>query len=153
MINARWFYGISRPTYKKHKIWKGNLYLTEKKVPGKKVKTKCGVGETGARPVATHFFLIYHITFKGNSTKVNFIWKGHLSAWFSSGSEVPHTCNFRAVNVLKQGVQVLQHAPYHGVSCNNTRGQSQHMKCPRIYIGNNGVSSCQLQHFCLINYI
>ena len=148
MINARWFYGISRcPTYKKHKIWKGNLYLTEKRSREIRYKRNVVWGRPG------HFFLIYHITFKGNSTKVNFIWKGHLSAWFSSGSEVPHTCNFRAVNVLKQGVQVLQHAPYHGVSFNNTRGQSQHMKCPRIYIGNNGVSSFQLQHFCLINYI
>ena len=115
MINARWFYGISRPTYKKHNIWKGNLYLTEKRSREKRYKRNVVWGRPGGAGCNT-FFLIYHITFKGNSTKVNFIWKGHLSAWFSSGSEVPHTCNFRAVNVLKQGVQVLQNAPYHGVS-------------------------------------
>ena len=47
----------------------------------------------------------YHIYYSGKKTKVDCIWKGHLSAWFSSGFEVPHTCSIRAVSVLKQGVK------------------------------------------------
>ena len=110
---------------------------------------KCGVGGDRDRAGCNIFFLIYHITFirKGNQSRFHL--KGLSVSLISSGSEVPHTCSFTmSSKCFKTGCQVLQHAPHHRVSCNNTRGQLQH-NVPE-YIGNNGVSSCQLRHFCLL---
>ena len=64
-------------------------------------------GDKGDRGRLQHFSRnwSYYLYYSRKATKVDFIWKGHLSAWFSSGFEVPRVCSFRAVNVLKQGVK------------------------------------------------
>ena len=65
------------------------------------------VGETGAG--CNTFFLYnwsyYYLHYSAKATKVDFIWKGHLPAWFSFGFEVEHACSFKVVNAIKQGVK------------------------------------------------
>ena len=106
------------------------------------------VGETGAGCNAFCLGLIDYLYYSGKATKDDFIWKGHLSAWFSSGFEVPHTCSFRVVNVLKQVVKCCNMPHITGsvatIPWDNCNTMSQN-----IYWEQRG----QLQHFCFINHI
>ena len=88
--------------YKKRKIGKGNPFLTEKRYKRNVVWGKPGRGRL------QHFFpnLSYYLYKerqpKSISSERVICQLDVIRLWTS---EVPHTCSFRAVNVLKQGVK------------------------------------------------
>ena len=105
----------------------------------------------GDRGRLQHFFPYssYYLYYSRKATKVDFFWRGHLSAWFSSGFELPHyTCSFRAVNVLKQGVKCCN-MPHITWSVASLPGDNCNTMSQNIHWEQWG----QLRHFCLINYI